>query len=57
MEDKKQDKLFPGDIGYPGGETTSTVFIDGKCMNARVIKDANGNITYLGLTEKIFGIF
>lgn len=56
MEEEKK-KLYPGDVGYQGGEYYTTIYVDGKAKNAHVVKDANGNIVYLGITDKIFGIF
>lgn len=55
METKK--KLYPGDVGYPGGVTETTVFIDGHAKNMRVEKDAYGNVIYVSITDKLFGIF
>jgi|GEM_PF-6767018 hypothetical protein len=57
MEEKKQKKLYPGDEGYKGGVFTSTVFIDGKAKEVRTVKDENGNVTYMSITNKILGIF
>lgn len=57
MKEKKQKKLFPGDEGYKGGVFTSTVFIDGKAKGVRTVKDENGNVTYMSITNKILGIF
>ena len=55
MSDDK--KLAPGDAGYKGGEYTCTMVIDGKSKNVRVRKNANGDIVYMGVSDKIFGIF
>lgn len=55
--DKEEKKLYPGDKGYPGGKFRSTVFIDGKAKQLEVIKDANGNVVFTSLTDKIFGLF
>lgn len=56
MPDEKGN-LWPGDEGYKGGQTETTVYIDGKVKSARVVKDANGNVVYVGITDKILGIF
>jgi hypothetical protein len=53
----EEKKLDPGDIGYPGGESWATVRVNGKAKKVRIRKDANGNVTYVGMTDKIFGIF
>lgn len=57
MEENKEKRLYPGDNGYPGGEYWTTMVIDGKTKNVRVVKDAYGNIVYMGVTDKIFGLF
>lgn len=53
-EDKK---LYPGDPGYPGGVTHTTVYVNGKVKDVRVEKDAYGNVVSTIITDKIFGIF
>lgn len=55
MKDEK--RLYPGDVGYKGGSTHTTVRINGKNYDVHTIKDSNGNVVYVGQTEKIFGIF
>lgn len=56
MSDDKK-KLYPGDAGYQGGVTHTTIYVDGKAKNVRTVKDAYGNVIYVGVTDKIFGIF
>lgn len=56
MEDKEK-KPQPGDVGYLGGESWATLVVDGKAKEARIRRDQNGNIVYVGLSDKIFGIF
>lgn len=55
MDDNK--KLAPGDAGYKGGEYTATMVIGGKSKDVRVRKNANGDIVYMGVSDKVFGIF
>lgn len=57
MEEKKEKRLYPGDVGYKGGHFYTTVIIDGKAKNVHTIKDANGNTVYVGVTDKFLGIF
>ena len=57
MDEKKDKKLYPGDIGYPGGSQTTTVYVDGEAKSVYVKKDSNGNIVFMSVTGKIFGIF
>ena len=54
QEDKK---LYPGDPGYKGGITNSTLVINGQSKNVRIERDSNGNIISTIITDKIFGIF
>ena len=54
-EEKK--RLYPGDVGYPGGIFNTTVYIDGKAKNVRTVKDPNGNVVSVFITDKILGIF
>lgn len=54
-EEKK--KLYPGDDGYPGGVFNTTVYIDGKAKNVRTVKDSDGNVVSVIVTDKILGIF
>ena len=54
-EEKK--RLYPGDVGYPGGVTHTTVVIDGKTKDVRTERDAYGNVVSVIVTNKIFGIF
>lgn len=49
--------LEPGDIGYQGGESWATVRVNGKAKKVRIRRDSNGNVTYVGMSDKIFGIF
>ena len=59
-DDKKkeqQKKLYPGDVGYPGGIFHSTIYVDGKAKDVTVVKDAYGNVVFTGICDKIFGIF
>ena len=55
--EKEEKKLYPGDKGYQGGAFRSTVVIDGHAKNVYTVKDADGNIRFLSVTDKIFGIF
>ena len=55
MPDNK--KLYPGDVGYPGGVTYSTIIVDGKVKEVRTEKDAYGNVVSVIIRDKIFGIF
>ena len=55
--EKEEKRLWPGDVGYKGGEYTGTVVVDGKAKTAHIKKDPNGNIVYMALTDKILGIF
>ena len=54
-EEKK--RLYPGDVGYQGGVFHTTVYIDGKAKDVRTVKDPNGNVLCVTVTDKIFGIF
>ena len=56
-EEKKEKKLYPGDVGYPGGTTHTTIYVDGRAKDMTVVKDAYGNVVFVGITNKIFGIF
>ena len=56
MSDDKR-KPCPGDAGYQGGVTYTTIYVDGKAKRVRTVKDAYGNVTYVSVTDKIFGIF
>ncbi len=56
-DDKKEKRLWPGDVGYKGGIFTSTVTIDGKTYEVKTVKDPNGNILSTTITPKIFGLF
>lgn len=55
MPDEK--KLYPGDPGYKGGDFTATVRINGQNKEVHTIKDKDGNIVYMGVSNKILGIF
>jgi len=55
MENEK--KALPGDPGYLGGTFTSTVVINGKAYEVRVVKDAYGNVVYTSTTPKFLGLF
>lgn len=55
MEEKK--KLYPGDVGYPGGVTYTTIIVDGKAKEVRTKKDAYGNVVSVIVRDKLFGIF
>ena len=55
MEEKK--KLYPGDEGYQGGITHSTVRINGINYDTRVERDEDGNPVTVSTTKKIWGIF
>ena len=57
MEEKKQKKPNPGGPGYKGGEFMMTMVVDGKAKNVRVRKDKDGNIVYMGVSDKIWGLF
>lgn len=54
---KEEKRLYPGDVGYQGGEYRGTMVIDGKAKNVHIKKDNNGNIVYMSVTDKLFGIF
>lgn len=54
-EEKK--RLYPGDVGYQGGIFHSTVYIGGKAKDVKTVKDPNGNVVAVYVTDKIFGIF
>ena len=56
-EKKNEERKQPGDVGYKGGVTNTTVRIDGKNYNVRTERDSNGNIISVIQTPKIFGIF
>lgn len=53
----KEKRLYPGDVGYLGGIFHSTVTINGKTKDVRTVKDPNGNVVSVIVTDKIFGIF
>lgn len=55
--DEKEKRLYPGDVGYKGGDFHTTIYENGKVKDAHIIKDSNGNIVYIGITDKILGIF
>ena len=52
-----EERKYPGDPGYKGGTTITTVIINGKAKRVKTIRDAYGNIVYGSETDKIFGIF
>ena len=54
-EDKK--RLYPGDVGYPGGIFHTTIIVNGKAKDVRTVKDSNGNVVSVTITDKLFGIF
>jgi len=56
MPDEK-GRLWPGDIGYKGGVTHTTVVINGQTKDVRTERDRNGNPVSVIVTDKIFGIF
>ena len=56
MPDEKK-RLYPGDVGYQGGVFNTTIYVDGKAKNVRTVKDPNGNVVSVFITDKIFGIF
>lgn len=56
MADEKK-RLYPGDVGYPGGIFHTTVYVDGKAKDVKTVKDPNGNVVAVFVTDKIFGIF
>ena len=51
MSEKEEKRLYPGDVGYKGGIFHTTVYIDG------TVKDPNGNVQAVFVTDKILGIF
>lgn len=55
--EKEKEKLSPGDPGYPGGVSFTTARINGQTKEVRVVKDAYGNVVYIGERTKAFGIF
>ena len=55
MEEEK--RLYPGDVGYKGGVTHTTVYINGQAKDVRTVKDNNGNPISVIVTNKLFGIF
>ena len=57
MPEEKEKRLWPGDPGYKGGTFETTAVIDGKPKNVRTIKDANGNILFMSVTDSFLGIF
>lgn len=57
MEEKKEKRLYPGDVGYKGGTFRTTVYIDGQAKTIITKKDPNGNVTSVVVMDKIFGIF
>ena len=57
MEDKKEKKLYPGDVGYPGGHFTTEIHAGGKNVRLHIIKDAYGNVVSIYEEPLIFGIF
>lgn len=57
MLEKEEKRLYPGDIGYKGGIFHTTVCIDGKVKDVKTVKDPNGNVQAVFVTNKILGIF
>lgn len=55
MSDEK--RLYPGDVGYKGGETITEIHANGKHVRLHTIKDSNGNIISVWEEPLIFGIF
>ena len=53
----EEKRLYPGDVGYKGGVTHTTVYINGQAKDVRTVKDRNGNAKSVIITNKIFGIF
>ena len=56
-EEKEEKRLYPGDVGYKGGTFSSTVYVDGKVKEVKTVKDANGNVVAVYVSNKILGIF
>ena len=54
-EEKK--RLYPGDVGYPGGTFYTTIHVDGKVKEVKTVKDSNGNVVSIFVRDKLFGIF
>ena len=57
MESKEKKRLYPGDVGYPGGIFHTTIYIGGKVKDVRTVKDSNGDVVCVTVTDKIIGIF
>lgn len=57
MEKKEEERLQPQQPSLLGGESWATIVVGGKAKEARIRRDANGNITYIGISENILGIF
>ena len=55
MQEKEEKRLYPGDAGYKGGTFNTIVYVDGKAKNMKTVKDSNGNVVYVSITEKILG--
>lgn len=56
MEDKKKSPLE--DIGLgKAGYTRATVYMDGKAKTVEVERGVDGEVKFLSITGKIFGIF
>lgn len=55
MEEKKESLLKSEES--EAIETFGTLFADGKAKNVRIRRDSNGDISYLGVSDKILGIF
>ena len=57
MSEKEEKRLYPGDVGYKGGIFHTTVCIDGQVKDVKTVKDPNGNVQAVFVTNKILGIF
>ena len=53
---KEEKRLYPGDVGYPGGEYRGTMVIDGKAKNVHIKKDNNGNIVAVGAGKAVITV-
>ena len=58
MEKKEEEeRLQPQQPSLLSAESWATIVIDGKAKEARIRRDANGSISYVGVSDKILGIF
>lgn len=57
MEKKEEERLQPQQPSLLSAESWATIVVDGKAKEARIRRGSDGSISYIGLSDKILGIF